>query len=236
MGVVYLGHPVGLYNGDPASLADLWTDEPARYGESWSLQRRNYAKDSALNAQDFCSLVLQTLGPVVLLQPLQARSLQEIMLRLGGRVPVVIAEVFCIEDLNEAIASAILDFAAGLPNESLDVVVALLLMQKLDRELMWAGNAKGYMWNDLLAKGRGVDEKYACRLPTVISVLNQGELLVFKTSKGKRKYALNPDKRPEIHKILNNRKFPPQMQGALVKNAQTEKVRVLDNNRVGDAG
>lgn len=235
MGILYLGHPAASYDGDPAELVDLWVHDPSSSTEPWTLRKSAYCKESSLNAQDFSSRVLQQLGPVVLLEPIQARSRQEIMLRLGGRVPVIVAAAYSSEELSATINIAISDFEAGLPNEALDVVVALLLMQKLERELMWAGNAKGYMWNDLLAKGRGLDEKYACRLPVVISVLlNQGGFLVFKTSKGKRKYALNSAKRIEIYSILKSRIFPPLLQASLVKHAQTERVRVLDENRVGE--
>lgn len=228
MVTLYLGHPASSYVGDPASLVTGWANTPGAIRDSLSLRRREYSADYSLNAQDFCSMVLQDIGPVLLLQPIQARSAQEIMRRLGGRVPIGEVSITSMAELDTAIAQATSDFEAGEPRVALDIAVALLLMHKLDRNHMWAGNAKGYMWAADIPKGRGLDQKYAPRLPVVINALIQGELLTYKTSQGKRKYALDPTMRANIHDILRTRKFPEATETSLLRHRETESIRVLD--------
>ena len=59
------------------------------------------------------------------------------------------------------------------------------------------------MWYNDLAKGRGVDERYAEIAHVVANDLLQQQLLIFKTSQGKKKYALNPARTPEVHAVAN---------------------------------
>lgn len=181
-----------------------------------------------MDARDFTSRVMQSRGPVLLLEPIQSNSRLEILRRLGGKVPIRVTAIQTVVDLESSIAQAIADFEAGEPRISLDIAVALLLMHKLDRNHMWAGNAKGYMWSDDIPNGRGLDQQYSSRLSVVFNALLQGDFLTFKTSKGKRKYALNPSRRPEIHEILRQRKFPSATESSLLRNKETESVRVLD--------
>lgn len=234
MGILYLGYPAPNYNGDPASLVTVLVNTPASLKGSWLLRVRKYAADCSLNAQDFCSTVLQEPGPVLLLEPIQSISRQEVVRRLGGRVPVAAVLVTCIGELEAAVTQAIKDFEAGEPRIALDVAVALLLMQKLNRNNMWAGNAKGYMWAADIPKGRGLDQKYAPRLSVVMNALLQGGMLTFKVSQGRRKYALNPEMRANIHEILRTRKFPELTETSLLRNKDMESVLVLDAHPVDE--
>jgi hypothetical protein len=227
MGFIYIGHPASQYGGDPAALVDQCAKSTPEHGGA-VVRARAYAADASLNARDFCSTVLQTPGPVLLLRPVQRDVIEEVRLRLGTRVPVSIDSASCIEDLRALIVEAVRKFDAGEPLVPLDVVVALLMMRKLDREHMWTGNAKGYMWASDIPKGRGLDEKYAPRVPNVLNVLLMQGLLVFKTSNSKKKYALKPDRREDIYEILRARRLPESAERPLLRHEAAENVRALD--------
>lgn len=229
MGLVYLGHPIPAYEGDPSTLVTRWISLPAAQRRGWDGRARAYARDASINAQDFCSMVLQSPGPVVLLRPIQNGSLEEIRRRLGARVPVFIEDATSDAELSGIIEKAVGAFEAGEPLIALDLVVALLVMEKLDQEHMWGGYAKSYMWADDISKGRGVSEKYALRVPHVINVLFQRGILIQKTSQGAKKYALNPDRRQEIHEWLRQRKLPQDVEGPLLRHPVLESVRALDS-------
>jgi hypothetical protein len=101
-------------------------------------------------------------------------------------------------------------------------------MEKLDKNFMWGGYAKSFMWHDDIPKGRGVPEKYATRVSLVLAVLLQRGVLIQKTSQGAKKYALNPDRREEIHEYLRLRKLPEDVESPLLKHRALETVRALD--------
>lgn len=228
MGLIYLGHPALTYEGDPATLVTRWVQLPSAQRRGWDGRPRPYARDASINARDFCSTVLQDPGPVVLLRPIQNGSLEEIRRILGARVPVLVEDAASDADFEAIIDKAIEAFEAGEPLLALDVVVALLIMEKLDQERMWGGYAKSYMWHDDIPKGRGLAEKYAPRVPQVLNVLYQHGILINKTSQGAKKYALNPDRRQEIHECLRQRKLPKEVEGPLLRHQALETVRALD--------
>lgn len=227
MGIIYITHPADQYENSPAELVNLCRDHP-KWRDEWQFRLRPYNANSSLVAQDFCSAVLQRPGPIVMLRPVQQKTIEEVRRRVGSRLPIVIELVETAEALEVAIDTAIQNFRNGEPMLALDVVVALLLMRKLDHENMWTGNAKGYMWVSDIPNGRGLDIKYKPRIPNVLNILLNNDLLVYKISKSKKKYALNPDRRKDIHDILRSRKFPRYIEGALLRHPDSESVRVLD--------
>ncbi|MGE8547641.1 MAG: hypothetical protein ACN6OC_09420 [Alcaligenes sp.] len=227
MGIIYITHPADQYENSPAVLANLCQDHPKWSGE-WQFRLRPYEKNASLVAKDFCSIVLQSPGPIVMLQPVQAKTLEEVRRRIGSRLPIVVDHVATAEALEVAIDTAIQHFLNGEPLLALDVAVALLLMRKLDQERMWTGNAKGYMWASDIPKGRGLDVKYESRIPNVLNILLMNELVVYKISKSKKKYALNPQRREDIYEILKSRKLPRDVEGPLLRHPDRESVRVLD--------
>ncbi|MGY6000044.1 hypothetical protein [Stenotrophomonas maltophilia] len=196
---------------------------------SWDLRVRYYKADGSVDAVDFASAAIQSLGPVLLLQPIQSNAHDAIHLRLSGKVPVLRRMVSDLNELSQAISEAIEAFNSGEPTISLDLAVALMLMHKLDNNHKWAGNAKSYMWGDDLGKGRGFEEEYVPRLPQVLRVLQNAEILVYKLSKSKRKYALNPDMRAQIHDMMRTRRFPEAVQHGLLANGGRVSVRVIDH-------
>ncbi len=224
---IYIGYPAEEYENSPAALVNLCNSHPEWYN-GWQLRLRKYESDSSLNAQDFCSMALQSLGPVIMLQRVQTKTYEEVRRRLGSRLPILLAEVSAISELQIVIENAIGVFDRGEPALALDVVVALLMIRKFDQEHMWTGNAKGYMWVSDIPKGRGLDIKYESRVSNVLNILLMQNLVVFKTSNSKRKYALNPDRREDIYKILRDRKFPLAIETPLLRHPASESVRALD--------
>ncbi len=227
MGNIYIGYPAEQYDNSPAVLVEVCRTHPEWYG-GWLLRPRKYEPDSSLNARDFCSMVLQSPGPVVLLERVQARTIEDVRRRLGNRLPIVVGSITTLEELQAVINAAIQHYERGEPLLALDVVVALLMIRKFDQEHMWTGNSKGYMWAGDIPKGRGLDLKYESRVSNVLNILYMRGLVVFKISNSKKKYALNPLRREEIYEILRSRKFPSDIEGPLFRNPGQESVRALD--------
>lgn len=227
--ILYVGCPKPSYEGDPADLLTQLFAAPTWDVANFTLKIRHYKADGALDAVDFASSVIQSLGPVLLLQPIQSNSHAAIHLRLSDKVPVHRRTTSDITELSQAIGEAIDAFSNGEPTIALDLAVAVMLMHKLDSNLKWAGNDKSYMWGDDLRKGRGFDEEYSPRLPSVLRILQAGEVLVYKLSKNKRKYALNPAMRPQIHEMMRKRKFPDAVQRGLLSNDERVSARIIDH-------
>ena len=152
----------------------------------------------------------------------------ELRARLQDRQIVDVVEIVDEAGLEVALRNLIGQHNAGEPVLPIDLVVALLLMRKLDKEHRWTGNAKGYMWADDLPNGKGVDIQYKPRLGLVIKVLTEAEYLTFKISNGSKKYALNPVHREAIYEILRTRRFPRDVHNKLVRNGGSVSARELD--------
>jgi hypothetical protein len=227
MGNIYVGHPTFKYCNSLAELVELCRQHPEQYG-GWNLRPCAYRPDASLIARDFCSLVLQSPGPVVLLRQVQNNTVEEVRRRLGARVPVIVENVINMDGLLATLNQAINQFEGGEPLVALDLVVAFLMIRKFDQEHMWTGNAKGYLWAGDIPKGRGLDTKYEPRVGHVLNILLQQDLVVSKISNGKKKYALNPDRREQIYEILRIRKFPDHIERPLLRHAGLETVRTLD--------
>lgn len=223
---VYVGHPAASYPGDIASLVAALALGAAP-AQGWTIRTKTY-ENSSFDVRDFRSWVLQSPGPVILLRPVQQRAADDLRLDLQARVPVYVTDVYEATALAAQINAAIAAFEAGEPQMPRESIVALLLLRKLDQERMWAGNAKGYMWTDDIRKGRGIDEKYGPSVGTVLNVLLQNGMLVYKTSKSTRKYALNPDRREEIYGFLRARRLPEAIERSLGRGAELESIRALD--------
>ena len=204
-------------SADAKAICPLWTIRPAEY------DLRN-----SLDTRDFIAAVGATPGPVLILRPIQGTVLAEITTRLEGRQLVIPADAYDHETLRAAIADIKEHHDAGEPFLPLQRVVALLLVRKLDREHMWAGNSKGYMWRDWIPKGRGIDEEFKPHIPDLLYLLEQHTVLVSKVSNGSKKYALNPDRRVEIGDMLRNRCFSAELERIFARQGATLPARILD--------
>ena len=140
---------------------------------------------------------------------------------------VVHADVTCSTSLLGAVSDTVRRHIQGEPLLPRKFVLAVLLVRKLHRGLYWAGNAKGYLWGSDLAKGRGVDEQYRDIVQEVTNLLLMNGILTFKTSKGSKKYALNPDNKREVYKILEEEQFPQNVERSLFRDDQFVSVGEL---------
>jgi hypothetical protein len=196
--------------------------------KNWSLVCVPLNPAGSLTTRDLTSLVISRKGPVLFLRPVQTKAVADVRLRLEGTVSILIREAFDLPSIKEHAEEARVAHEAGEPRISRNKVISLLLMRKLDREHMWAGNDKGYMWHDDLPKGRGIDEKFTPIIAHITNLLLQHDLLVRKTSKSTSKYALNPARRKEIHEILRTRSFTGAIAETFGRDRFDESVRELD--------
>ncbi|MBA4068043.1 MAG: hypothetical protein C0501_30935 [Isosphaera sp.] len=206
---VYLLHPLETYLPGAAAWAAevealLRADEG--WGE-WDLVVTPYDDQNSFAVQPLFVRVLNKPGPVVLVEGVQRKALENLRGRLRTRAVVMVPAVGDSTDLWGAVAEARRRFESGEPFLPRKLVVAVMIVRKLRKGNYWAGKEKGYLWQDDLAKGRGVDERYADIAHVVANDLLQHEVLVFKTSQGTKKYALNPGRKPEAHAIADDGTF-----------------------------
>lgn len=167
--------------------------------------------------------VLNKPGPVVLLEKVQRRALEDLRQRLRTRAVILVPMVTEAEGLWETLEDARERFQSGEPFLPRKFIVAVLIVRKLRKGNYWGGKEKGYLWHDDLAKGRGLDERYADIAHVVANDLLQHGILIFKTSQGKKKYALNPAGKPEVHAIANDGTF---------RNERLEAILMKDKEEV----
>jgi hypothetical protein len=229
-GYLYLCHPCDVrVPGLPACVKttlERVSKEPA--WDSWKIECREYDKNCSLGIQKLCAEVISRSGPVLLLNPVQKKIFDEINKRLGGRVNVLLEDAYDEPRILESILRARQIHDSGEPHLARNLIVALLILRKLDQERMWAGNSKGYMWADLIPKGRGVKEEFADAVGHVINVLFQHDLLIYKTSKSSTKWACNPTRREEIYTALRDRAFTDGLHTVLARDAKVKSARELD--------
>ncbi len=141
------------------------------------------------------------------MEKVQGKALGLLRDRLRTRAVILIDAVSDAGGVCDKIVEARQRFERREPFLPRKFVVAILIVRKLRKGNYWAGKEKGYLWHDELAKGRGVDERYVEIVHTVANDLLQNDILIFKTSQGSKKYALNPARKPEVHAIADNRDF-----------------------------
>ncbi len=228
---IYLCHPNSklnpLISDWVVEVRDLVANED--HWQDWHIVSWQYDMSCSVQITDVSSVVISAPGPCILIRNVQQKVITGLRKRLYGRSVVLVGDVNDPADL-----IAILDNARDLhlngdPMLPRKVVVALLLVAKLEKHQMWGGRNKGYMWVSDIPKGRGIDEKYSDQVPAVINDLLTAEMLIFKVSQNKRKYALNPELRTVIHDVLRNREFPPELQEILDRDLQLESARQLDD-------
>jgi hypothetical protein len=181
----------------------------------------SYDEQNSFAVQPLFVRVLNRSGPVVLLERVQRKALENLRGRLRTRAVVMVEAVADSADLWQVLEVARRRFESGEPFLPRKYVVAVLIVRKLRKGNYWAGKEKGYLWQEDLARGRGVDERYSDIAHVVANDLLQHGILIFKTSQGTKKYALNPARKPEIHAIANDGTFG---------NAKLEKILMRDTD------
>ncbi|MEP6606375.1 MAG: hypothetical protein ABJA60_09720 [Nitrosospira sp.] len=194
----------------------------------WQLSSHVYDKAGSLVTRNLCAQVLAAPGPVIFINPVQQSVIAAMRLKLNGRVSVLVRDAYDLDTLANCSLEAKELHDSGAPRIPRNKAVALLLVRKLEREHMWAGNAKGYMWGDDLHKGRGMDEQFASQIPLVSNILLQHEVLTSKVSMSSKKYALNPDHRAAIMEMLRIRKFGDALEKVLLGDKIDISARDLD--------
>lgn len=227
---IYLCHPNSRHN----PMMGSWLHEIREVISSdsswsdWSLLTREYNLSCSVSINEVAAMIKGAIGPCVLLRNVQERVIVEFRERLAGRAGVWVGSSESITDILNILQEARDQHLGGEPMLPRKLVVALLLVAKLERHNMWGGRNKGYMWASDLPKGRGLSEEFADQLPEVINDLHSNSLLIQKPSRSRRKYALNPDKRHEIHDIVRTRQFSEKLHRVLSRNARLTSARHLD--------
>jgi hypothetical protein len=202
----YLLHPLPQYLPHAAEWANevkgILGDDPA--WSDWDFYVAPYDERNNFHVQPLFVRVLNKRGPVVLVENVQRKPLEELRRRLRTRAIVMTEVVSDSTNLLEVAIEAKRRFDSGEPFLPRKLIVAVLIVRKLRKGNYWAGKEKGYLWYDDLTKGRGVDERYADIAHEVANDLLQHEILIFKLSQGKRKYALNPKRKPEVHAFFES--------------------------------
>jgi hypothetical protein len=190
--------------------------------DNWDLIIDLYDDQNTFAVQPLFVKVLNKPGPVILLEKVQRKAFEELRKRLRTRAVILVPMVTEAEGLWEVLAEARTRFESGEPFLPRKFIIAVLIVRKLRKGNYWAGKEKGYLWYDDLAKGRGVDERYADIAQVVANDLLQQDILIFKTSQGAKKYALNPKRKPEIHAIANDGTFWNQRLEAILMKDKVE--------------
>lgn len=229
---VYILHPQERYLPGIGSWLQeaehLFLQDPAVLN-SWRVVRLPHNNGNAFDVQRVVVRVRNALGPVLVVRPVHGRSVQLLRERLHGTCPVLVADdIFESTDLWATLMRARELFLAGEPMLPRNFVVALLLMRKLDNEVAWGGKDKGYEYFDNLANGRGVDIRHRGIMPLIVNYLYTADLLIKKSSRARQKYALNPERRSQIYRIMETHSFPPHLQALLLEDGELESARLLD--------
>jgi hypothetical protein len=222
---VYLLHPGPQQN---PVIAD-WIAEVERAirteadWDEWDLTSIEYDKRNSFDVQPLFVRVLNKRGPVVLLESVQNRPLTDIREKLGIHAVVLVRSASDPTELWTIVEEARRRYDDGEPLLPRKFVAAVLIVRKLRHGHYWGGNAKGYLWHHDLAKGRGVDERFADIVDEVANDLLLHDILIYKTSQGSKKYALNPDRRAEIHAIADDGLFwNKRLERILLKDSRHE--------------
>ncbi|HEY7310007.1 MAG TPA: hypothetical protein VH643_11665 [Gemmataceae bacterium] len=206
---VYLLHPAQKYlPGIKAWIGEvesLLRDDPS-WGK-WDLLAYSYNDQNSFDVQPMFVRVLNKPGPVILLESVQAKALGNLREKLRTHAVVILRAVTNSTDLWDVVEEARRRHEEGEPLLPRKLVVAVLIVRKLRKLNHWGGNAKGYLWHYDLAKGRGVDDRFADVVHEVANDLLTHGILIDKTSQGLKKYALNPNRKAEVHAIADTGTF-----------------------------
>jgi hypothetical protein len=188
-----------------AEVVQFLREEPS--WEEWDVHAIPYNERNGFDVQPLFARVLRNPGPVLLLETVQKKPLGDLRGKLYARAIVLLKSPANTNDLLDSVLEARSRHESGEPLLARKLVVAILIVRKLRNLHRWSGNAKGYLWSYDLAKGRGVDEQFADVALEVANDLFLNDILVKKTSQGKPKYALNPDRKEDVHAIADDGTF-----------------------------
>jgi hypothetical protein len=155
---IYLLHPLEMYlPGAAAWAVEVEVEALFRDNQSWNdwdLIVTPYDEQNSFAVQPLFVRVLNKPGPVVLMESVQRKALENLRGRLRTRAVVMVPLVADAADLWTVLEEARGRFESGEPFLPREFVVAILIVRKLRKGNYWAGKEKGYLWQDDLAKGR----------------------------------------------------------------------------------
>lgn len=233
-GPIYIVHPPEVrFPGIEGWIVDVeavvsndpdWTEYPLR----WIQMRDDYA----FRVTDILSRVASALGPVVIFRSAQTALRQEVRQRLSGRTVVRFTEAADSTQLWSDLREARDLFASGDPFLPRRLVAAMLIVRKLLRHKYWGGShEKNFIWGDDIANGRGVDPTFKDIAQDVANFLRLKGLLLAKYGGGRKgqKYALNPERKDDIHRLANDGEVSEAaVQQWFYKDDSLQSARVLD--------
>jgi len=184
----------------------------------------------AFSAQSVADKIMSEMGPVVMVPNFQTSAALELARRIGTKTVIrtgPVGDSTCLWQLLEEAHDA---FQAGDPQRPRSIAVAILLMNKLEKEHMWGGKNKGYKWVGDLPTGRGMPANCAGVVPNIIGQLFNKTVIIRKTSQGMYKYALNPAMKAEIYECLRSQSLDvfPELKRIFERDIQTLSARLLD--------
>jgi hypothetical protein len=208
--------------------------------QDYRLQPREYDKNCSLSIQQLCAEVTARRGPVLFLRPIQNKVFDTVQQRLGSRVTVLLHDASDVSEVLAGLQRIREIHESGEPHLARRLVVALLVLRKLEQEKMWGGRNKGYMWADELPKGRGVKEEYGDGLDHILNLLYQHQLIISKKSGARggsgTKWACNPENRDGVYEALRSRTFKETLRVILCRDKLTVSARELDLLDCYDSG
>jgi hypothetical protein len=205
--------------------------------ETCKIQETVFDNEGGFNSQSVADKILQSLGPVVIIPNSKTGCRADLAKRIGNRTVIASEPIADPASLWQLIEKARVAYLAGDPQLPRNLVLAILLINKLEKELMWGGNSKGFKWLDDLISGRGIPPAYSGLMPNIINQLLGAQILrPPKTSQGYKKHALNPALRTEIYVVLKNRSFAafPNLERIFMRDVNTMSCRDLDELRASD--
>lgn len=230
---LYILHPAeSRLPGITARLASA--QDRVRNSAAWddcSISTFEYDPQAGFNVPTVSDFVLRNPGPVLLIQKVQHRLRTRLEELLKSRVVVYCAEIACDDDLWAILEEAREAHEDGQPRVPLREVIAYLILRKLESQGKWGGEAKNkaFLWSDDLA--RGGFPKDLCDAREIMNVaqeLAKADILSFKKSEGKSKYALG--EKGIVQPILDSHSFTsqPSLKKFFERNSKRVNCRILD--------
>ncbi len=168
----------------------------------WDLVSIPYSESNSFHVGELYGRVCSRNGPVVLLEKVQRKPLDELRQKCQRKTPIVVAEAYDAVTIYGSIADARKRFENWEPVMPLRLVLAVLIVRKLNKSNFWGGNDKSYLWGDDLPKGGMPSGVSPAQIYEVANALLLKNVLQVKPSGRQKKYALNPGCRDVINQLI----------------------------------
>lgn len=191
-----------------AEVEDVLRSDPI--WDSCRLHRTECNVQAGFDVPTFYDRVMRTMGPIIVIEKVQAPLLERLKQMVGRRISVYPIEPQCSEDIWQQCEVARMGFEDGEPRIPQRELIAFLIVRKLERLKRWGGTSlnKNFLWAHDLPNGGFPKDECTPReiLDVADALVNAGVLSPYsKVSKGETKYALGP---PEtVARILESKAF-----------------------------